>query len=152
MAELLGLTPRRLQQLAGEGWITKSGRGRYPLTASVKGYLKFLEESARRSTDKDGERRLREIRIEREELALAKEKRAVIPTEEAIAATDDVLGMLKADLDGIPARLTRDLEERAKVKTEIDGVLARAAERLTKAARHLRTGGDDPDAETEDDA
>lgn len=43
IARLLGLTERRLQQLAKDGIIQKSGRGRYPLAGSVRGYINYLQ-------------------------------------------------------------------------------------------------------------
>lgn len=46
IAKLLDLTPRRVQQLAGEGVIPKAERGRYELVPAVKGYIKYLKERA----------------------------------------------------------------------------------------------------------
>ena len=48
-AKLLMLTPRRLRQLAADGHFPVASRGRYPLAAVVRGYLKFLRESTERS-------------------------------------------------------------------------------------------------------
>lgn len=43
IARLLNITERRLQQLAREGIIPKSERGVYPLAASVRGYVTYLQ-------------------------------------------------------------------------------------------------------------
>jgi len=40
---LNGLTPRRVQQLAADGVVFKSGRGRYNLSESVRGYCAYMQ-------------------------------------------------------------------------------------------------------------
>ncbi|MGN7760470.1 hypothetical protein [Paenibacillus sp. 22594] len=45
MADLLGLTPRRIQQLAEEGIIVRSGRGKYMAAGSVQNYIRFQAET-----------------------------------------------------------------------------------------------------------
>jgi phage terminase Nu1 subunit (DNA packaging protein) len=47
IASLLQLTPRRLQQLAKEGYIEVDDRGRYPLVGAVRGYIRYLKEHGR---------------------------------------------------------------------------------------------------------
>lgn len=44
VAKLLDISPRRLQQLHKEGVIPKGSRGKYPLVASVQGYIHYLRE------------------------------------------------------------------------------------------------------------
>lgn len=45
IADLLGITPRRLQQLAAEEFVPRSERGLYPLVGSVQGYIRSLKQS-----------------------------------------------------------------------------------------------------------
>lgn len=45
IARLLNITERRLQQLAKQGVVPKSARGRYPLAGTIRAYIKFLQES-----------------------------------------------------------------------------------------------------------
>lgn len=52
LARLFNLTAVRVQQLAKDGTITKAERGRYDLWASIRGYIKFLQE--RRVNQWDG--------------------------------------------------------------------------------------------------
>ena len=47
---------------------------------------------------------------------------------------------LTPELAGLPARLTRIIDERQKVETEIDGVLTRLAERAAQKAESLEAG------------
>ena len=44
LAKLFNLTAVRVQQLAKDGVITKSERGRYDLWSSIRGYIKYLQE------------------------------------------------------------------------------------------------------------
>jgi phage terminase Nu1 subunit (DNA packaging protein) len=46
LAKLLNLTEVRIQQLAKDGIIVKETRGRYDLWASIKGYVKYLQDRA----------------------------------------------------------------------------------------------------------
>jgi len=46
IARLFNLTERRIQQLASEGIIPKSERGKYDLVECVRGYIKFLQDRA----------------------------------------------------------------------------------------------------------
>ena len=46
IAKLLKLTERRVQQLAKDGIIPKSERGKYDLVSSVHGYVDFLKAKA----------------------------------------------------------------------------------------------------------
>lgn len=47
LAVLLGLSPRRIQQLAESGVIERAERGLYLLEKSVQGYCQFLAEAAK---------------------------------------------------------------------------------------------------------
>ena len=50
IAELLEITPRRLQQLVAEGWIERPAHGRYYLIESVRGYIRYLKSSRHRKS------------------------------------------------------------------------------------------------------
>jgi hypothetical protein len=55
VAQLLDITPRRLQQLAASGWFEKPKHGRYYLVKTVQGYVAYLRQRAR-----EAQRRARE--------------------------------------------------------------------------------------------
>ncbi len=46
IAKLFDITERRVQQLAKDGVIPKPEKGKYELVASVRGYIKYLQERA----------------------------------------------------------------------------------------------------------
>lgn len=140
-AALLMLTPRRVQQLAAEGHVPRGERGRYPLKGLVHGYLRFLQEEARRTQRGSEESELRRLRLKQLERRMAREDRLVVLLAECEACVDEVIGMLRSDLDGLPARATRDLDLRRKIEAAIDGILGDASRRLAKAAGRLGPGG-----------
>lgn len=55
VARLLNITERRLQQLAREGVIPKSSRGKYPLAGTIRAYIKYLQESGGGGNNSDPE-------------------------------------------------------------------------------------------------
>jgi phage terminase Nu1 subunit (DNA packaging protein) len=48
LAKVFGVDARRVQQLAAEGHIPRSSRGKYPLIPCVMGYIRYLQQSVQR--------------------------------------------------------------------------------------------------------
>ena len=67
-------------------------------------------------------------------------------TEEAFAFVDDVFGMMKADLMGLPAMVTRDLNIRRDIETAVATILNKTADRLESRAKTLKPDGSEPPA------
>jgi hypothetical protein len=66
---------------------------------------------------------------------------ALIETEEALAAVDEIVGSYRTELAGLPARLTRDLDRRDAITKEIDRLLGRVSALFAKRAAELRADG-----------
>ena len=66
--------------------------------------------------------------------------RGPIPIEDALTDMAEFAGLVRSELAGLPARLTRIVAERQKVETEIDGVLSRLAQRAAEKAEGLEAG------------
>ena len=155
LAETLGIGERWVQSLEKQGVLKKSGHGRYDLAASVQAYIKFKIESevARAIPDESspGERvkaeRARKLKFENDE----KEHR-LAHMSDAIAAIDAIVGPLKADLSGVPARVSDDVATRRRIEDAIDTVLRGLADRFRKAGSALREGRDPLSADDEDDS
>lgn len=155
LAEVLGVGDRWIQQLEAKGIIAKSRHGKWPLAECVQAYIKFKVDSelARVVPEETspGERvkqeRARKLRLENDE----KEHR-LVQTPDAVAALDAIVGPLRADLSGVPARVTSDVALRRRIEDAIDTVLRGLADRFKKAGRDLREGRDPLSADDEDDA
>lgn len=155
LAQVLGVTERWVQQLEKQGVLTKTGRGRYDLAASVQAYIAFkVESEVARVTPEvtsPGERvkveRARKLQLENDE-----RERRLVQMPDAVAALDAIVGPLRADLSGVPARVTDDVAERRRIEDAIDAALRGLADRFGKAGRALRAGRDPLAADDEDDA
>lgn len=111
IARLLNISERRLQQLAREGVIPKSGRGRYPLAATVRGYVVYLQQSgAVESIDPDKLepfKRRAHYQAEIEKLALETKSGELVPRAEVEREFARVFDVMARFLDVLPDRLER---------------------------------------------
>ncbi|MBN9022206.1 MAG: hypothetical protein J0H08_08965, partial [Rhizobiales bacterium] len=71
----------------------------------------------------------------------------LIPLEDALADMAEFAAAVRSELAGLPARLTRIMDERHRIETEVDGVLARLSERAAEKAAALGSGRGDPQAQ-----
>ena len=144
-ADLLGITPRWLQKLVEGEWIPRSARGEYDAQAAVQGYVRSIKAEKGEQSKGAGEERIRLARAERLERENREADRELIPLEEAFAGLDEIAAMLKADVNSIPARMTRDVTLRAELQRHVDDALRQAADRLKRILRELETGEEEPD-------
>ena len=155
LAAILGIGERWVQQLERQGVLKKAGHGRYHLAESVQSYIAFkVKSEVARAVPEEtdaGERvkaeRARKLRLENDEKELL-----LVQTPDAVAALDAIVGPLRADLAGVPARVTSDVVLRRQIEDAIDSVLRGFADRSAKAGADLRAGRDPLAADDEDDA
>ncbi len=141
LAEVLGVSARRIQQLAGAGVLRKLSHGEWLLPECVQAFVEHkVQGETKRLGKAEGksEDRLKEIKARREELKLAREERELVPLADAIYAMDQVVGTVTLELNNIPARYTRDLDERERLQLEVDDVLTTVADRVEKCGAALR--------------
>jgi hypothetical protein len=139
---LLKLTQPRLSQLENAGFIARVAPGRWRLIDLVQGYVGFLKDEEKRSSKTVSLTRLQEAKAVAVEQKTAREAGQTVGMDDALAFVDGVVGPLMADMDGFPARVTRDLPMRRKIESELNDVRNRHADRLDKAADLLQTGGE----------
>ena len=151
-ASLLQLSERRIQQLAKEGWFATTERGRYPLVPLVRGYIRFLKEENARQAKSAAEGRLKDVKAREVEMRIARADREVIDLAEAMEAVSGVAGECVAEFEGLPARITRNVRERQRIRDICDEARQRLADRFAQIARGLRSGVADHGAAAEDDA
>lgn len=155
LAEILGVSERRIQQLAGAGVLRRQAHGEWVLPEAVQAFVEYQVQNETKRLTKGaatGADRLKEIKARREELKLAREERELVPLVDAIFAMDQVAGVIALEVNNVPARFTRDLDERERLQAEIDDVLKTVAERIQKCGAALRADLDADQAEDEDDA
>ena len=141
VGDILGLTARRVTQLVAEGVIPRTGRGKYPIAKAIAGYLKWLQDAKQRTAPSAARERLIEARARSIELQNEEREHKLIDADEAIGALDEIVGIFRSEMDGLPARLTRDLDERKIVEDAVNAIGNRAADKLAQRAAELRTNG-----------
>jgi hypothetical protein len=137
---LLEISGERIRQLAAEGWFKSVGKDRWNRDEVVRGYCKFLRAEDRRSTRSAAENRVRDAKAREIEMRLAERGRELIAFEEAEGALETIVGMVRTEMGGVAARVTRDLNLRRAIEKAIDDGLARIVTLLAKEVAALRTG------------
>ena len=108
IARLLDLSTRRVQQLSKEGVIPRAERGRYEISASVRGYIAYLKErSINPGVVSFDEVRARKTAAEAEmaEIDLKEKKGLLIATEEVARSWAEIIGACRSKLLSMPAKI-----------------------------------------------
>lgn len=143
-ARLLMVSEERVRQLAKMGYVPKAARGKYPLVGLVQGYIKFLKDDERRSSKSATATRMQDAKTAEIEMRIAEKRRELIPVEDHHAAIDIVIGKVRAEFSGLPARFTRDLQLRRKLEAEVNDSFNRVADAVSASAEFVEKGGDLP--------
>ena len=139
-ARLLMKSNERIRQLSREGWIPKHGTGantRYALVDVVQGYIRFRDDAEKRATKTAAATRISDARAREIELRTAIREGRLIDLDEAIEAVEDLMGLLRSELSGLPARCTRDLQIRRTIETARNDILERIADLAVAKAASL---------------
>ncbi|WP_276200586.1 hypothetical protein [Chelatococcus sp. XZ-Ab1] len=149
---LLMLTEARLRQLAGMGYFPKAVKGKYPLGAVVQGYIRFLKDEERRTSKVQADSGLKAARQREVELRIAEREGRLVEMADVEAVVTHIFGKLRAELDGVPASVTRDRAMREAIAQGIHGGFARSEKAFREASEALRSGRDPLGTAEEDDA
>lgn len=150
-AKLFGRSPSWLHGVIAAGHVEKSAGGRYTLTALTRGVVGYFEALLERSTKAAGESAVQAARAREIELRIAQRERDLIPLEDALAFAGELCGVVRTNIDGLPARCTRDLEMRRTIEREVNEALKRISERCGELSQAVRRGDDLTEAAEEED-
>ena len=139
-AQLLDRSPRHVQTLAAAGWLSRTARGEYPLEPLVRGALRYYDDLLSRANKSASAARVTDARTEEIRLRIAERTRDLIPMEDAKAVMASVVSEVRAEIVGMGARITRDMELRRQIDAEADGILRRLADRAEAEAKALTAG------------
>jgi phage terminase Nu1 subunit (DNA packaging protein) len=78
------------------------------------------------------------------ELRTARQELELVPTEEAVAYVQMVVGTLVSRLNGLPAQFTRDLDERRRLEAAIERIRADVADAMAQHGSAYRSLPDQP--------
>lgn len=139
-----GLSAERIRQLIKEGYIPRAQPGRVLMVAAVQGYIKFLKELASKNTKTAADSEVRQERAREIRLRNDERMRTLIPIDDATAALDYLVGVVRSSMNSIPARVTRDIDLRRKIEAEVNAAQTQIAIALGKAADAARSGKEPP--------
>jgi hypothetical protein len=149
------LSDRRVQQLAAEGVLQRTGHGRYKFAGFAAAIAKSQVdgEIARRqpsnpvaAADFESER-TRKLKLENDE-----NEGLLIRTDAAMALVDWIFGAMETALSGVPAQFTEDVHERRRLEHVMDTVRGGLAADYRKARAAALTSGDPLDTTAADNA
>jgi len=121
LAGIVGLTDRRIRQLAGQGILTRAGRGHYPWPAVVEQYCNYLRSGGEGSSErlKNRELELKCKRLEQVILTFEERRRDEIAGE-CWEEVQDFLAEYKSEL----VRLPFDADQLAVLNNALDKAIA----------------------------
>ncbi|SKA72301.1 Phage DNA packaging protein, Nu1 subunit of terminase [Thiothrix eikelboomii] len=156
MSRLLLLTPRRVQQLANEGVVEKTDRGRYDLIKSVQGYIRYLNDQIPNKASNDvGVQGARvDAEVERAKWLMHRAELARLDTEEKKSMLVDaevqrrdafrIARAVRTAVLNIPLRISQDLandHDPLSVHRKLESALIEA---LTELADEISQMESDP--------
>lgn len=150
--QLIGTSGEWVRRLIIAGYIQRNERGNVTKEAVASGYVRFLQDEDRKSTKVAAESGLKQARQREVELRIAERERTVIDLAEHFAVVEELCGMFNASLNGLPARVTRDLPMRRKIEIDIDEIRRQIVVRSEQRSSELRAGRSVAAADPEDDA
>lgn len=114
LATVLGVTARRVQQMAQDGIIPPVKRGRFLLCDSVQRYINFLSNREREPSSQERKKQDAEVGIKQAKAIIAaleaKELQGKMHRSEDVAAmTEDLIYAIRGMLVALPGRLAVDV-------------------------------------------
>jgi phage terminase Nu1 subunit (DNA packaging protein) len=167
LAKLFNLTAVRIQQLAKDGVVTKTERGRYDLWASIRAYIKYLQERKVNQWDGAGDdsgdwqkhrARLTAAKADMAEMQAAILKGTVHEARAVEAVWTDHLMACRAKLLAMPKKLAprvHGTEKLTAIEAEIEAAIVEALNELAAydpnivTDRYVSTHREELDASTE---
>jgi phage terminase Nu1 subunit (DNA packaging protein) len=150
LAKHVDLSPKRIRQLVEEKVLPRRPDGNFDLDTCRLRYIKYLRDEGRRVSKTAAASRTQELRGDEIELRLARERGKLIEFEEVELFITDITAALSAELSGVPAGCTRDLDLRKTIQEKQDAAIDRCRRRFEEASEALRAGREifDDDEET----
>lgn len=135
LCEILGLSPRRIQQLTKEDALIRSSRGKYDLAASIKAYIEYAAETPEEELSKTEEETLwTRARRQKAELELKIMNGQVHRSEDVEQVMNEMLSSFRAQMLVIPGKVAPKvigITEVEVIKTVIKNAVYEALQELS---------------------
>lgn len=152
MADLLGYTRQRVNQLAKEGVLAKTAPGRWPLADNIKRYLDFMKHGQRTDQEEEAEIQYWEEKAlhekakrETAELKLAKMRNQLHDATDVELALTNMVVTFRNKILSIPQKLAPKiigLDNLAEITEAINDELLEALTELSEYDPALFAGGE----------
>lgn len=142
IAAHLDISQPRVAQFVGEGVFKPLPTRKLDLDACRIGYIRWLRDETRKSSQSAAAARVQDARAKAIELRTAREEGRLVPLESVQAVVADILGTYRYELTGIAAASTRDLSIRASIQQHLDDAIDRCRLKFEKAKTDLIAGRD----------
>ena len=136
LARHLGLSRQFIDRLADDCVIERHDDG-YDLDQSRLKYLAWLRDPQRRSARAEANAQLRLLKAQALQLKIAVQLGELMEVAEHTEILEEVVGLFRSELACLPARLTRDLQERRRIEQTVNEVLQRISDRAAEKANSL---------------
>lgn len=138
VAELLGITPRRVNQLTNENIIPLRKRGCYDLRTAVAGYCKFLKER-NDAAEAKAKTRMHEAKADLAEMDAAKRKGELVDVVEVKKEWGDILKNIQSHVLNIGPKVAPLIEGMDDPRKISQIIVNECREFLTDLADELKT-------------
>ena len=146
LAEVLGMTPRRVQQLARGGVIPKAARGRYDLPACVQAWGSWLT-SGKAAGDVSAEKKkLLSAQARIKTIEAQKAEGAVLPVEDVQIVFNTAAVEYVRAIEALPGRFAGALpgKDAAQIKQHVAGEVHAIRVSISEKFRSLAALGKQP--------
>ncbi len=134
-----GFSEQYLGRLEREGIVSRSGRSRWLLLATIGSIIACLRDHNRRGGP--GADELRHAKAQEIQSRTAEREHRLVSLDEALAVVEDIVGIVLTALAGLPARCTRDLPTRRAIEDVLYGLRLVMSDRISEQAESLRQHG-----------
>src|SRR5262245_216389 len=146
----LDVSSQWIGKLVKAGVLVKLSDGTFDLDRCRVQYIRHLRDG--RGEKSDATARAQEARGRRLELQLQREAGELIGVPDTEEAVGEIVAAFNAELIGIPAACTRDIELRKFIEDRVNEAITRCQQRLDQAIAALASGEDALGDDAENDA
>jgi len=141
VAELLGITPRRVNQLTNENVIPLRKRGCYDLRTAVAGYTKFLKER-NDAAEAKAKTRMHEAKADLAEMDAATRKGELVEVDEVKKEWGNILKIIQSHVLNIGPKIAPLVEGMDDARKISHIIVNECREFLTDLSDELKTNSE----------
>jgi phage terminase Nu1 subunit (DNA packaging protein) len=140
VARHLDVSPQRVGNMVNDGILKRASSGRFDLDACRIAYIRWLRAAPKRNSQSANSSRALELKIQALEMKLAREEGQLIALSEVEETVEDILGVYRSEMTGVPSSCTRDIQLRQMIEEKMNDAFDRCRKRFEQARANLYQG------------